>query len=415
MNIRDLIRKLKNRKLTRQQLLCLGAGLLLAVLSAFSIRSGSFLQDGSIRRGGYGAAAGTYELIAEDASGKSHKLNVRVSGRTYSEEEAQRRIAALMEELPACIAKDNEALSAVTGDLSFERSRPGFEGIRIEYYPQDPKLIGFDGKVQNRELSESTETELRLVIRAGEHEETFLLPVTVLPRPAGTDDLWTRLDEMIQKADSEQSEQDRLKLPQAVDGVPVRYRTAADLTPLKLLLLGVLAAVLIGLRPERDRRKALRERETQMLLDYSDIVSRLIVYTGAGLTIRNSFCLLKDDYDRALAKHSTGERHVFEEIRKLTADLDKGMPESRAYSAFAKRTGLKCYVRLCSVLEQNRRNGEQGLKAALELEMQEAFEQRKNTARRLGEEAGTRLTGPLMLSLITVMIIVVFPAVMKLG
>ena len=72
-------------------------------------------------------------------------------------------------------------------------------------------------------------------------------------------------------------------------------------------------------------------------------------------------------------------------------------------------------MRLCSVLEQNRRNGEQGLKAALELEMQEAFEQRKNTARRLGEEAGTRLTGPLMLSLITVMIIVVFPAVMKLG
>ena len=415
MNIRNTLRKLKSLRLTREQILCLAAGLVLAVISAAGIRSGSFLQNGSIRRSGYGSASNVYEVIAEDAGGERRRLSVRVSGREYSPEEADRRIAALMEELPALILAGNPSLSEVTADLKFVKSVPGYEGIRIEYYPLDSRLIGFDGKVQSRGLEEPVNTELRVVVQAGELSEQFLLPVTVRPGIPGTEDLWVRLGEEIEEADRSQAREEELRLPETVDGVGIRYRTAADLTPLKLFLLGAVAAVLLGLRPGRDRRKALKERETQMLLDYSDIVSRLIVYTGAGLTIRNSFLLLKEDYEKALAKHTVGERHVFEEIRKLAADLDKGMPESRAYTAFARRTGLKCYVRLCSVLEQNRRNGEQGLKAALELEMQEAFEQRKNTARRLGEEAGTRLTGPLMLSLVTVMIIVVFPAVMKLG
>ena len=52
---------------------------------------------------------------------------------------------------------------------------------------------------------------------------------------------------------------------------------------------------------------------------------------------------------------------------------------------------------------------------ALQIEMQEAFEQRKNTALRLGEEAGTKLIIPLMLSLIIVMVIVAVPAMLSLG
>ena len=48
------------------------------------------------------------------------------------------------------------------------------------------------------------------------------------------------------------------------------------------------------------------------------------------------------------------------------------------------------------------------------LEAADAFEQRKNTARRLGEEAGTKLMLPLMLSLMTVMMIVAIPAMMNL-
>ena len=60
-------------------------------------------------------------------------------------------------------------------------------------------------------------------------------------------------------------------------------------------------------------------------------------------------------------------------------------------------------------------NGARNLLAMLELEMEDAFEQRKTTARRLGEEAGTKLLLPLFIMLGIVMIIVIVPAMSALG
>mgnify|MGYP003379931437 FL=1 len=45
--------------------------------------------------------------------------------------------------------------------------------------------------------------------------------------------------------------------------------------------------------------------------------------------------------------------------------------------------------------------------------MAEAFEQRKHQARRLGEEAGTKLLLPLFLLLAVVMVMVALPALME--
>ena len=47
--------------------------------------------------------------------------------------------------------------------------------------------------------------------------------------------------------------------------------------------------------------------------------------------------------------------------------------------------------------------------------MVDALEQRKNLARRLGEEAGTRLLMPLFLMLGIVMVMIMVPAMMSMG
>lgn len=48
-------------------------------------------------------------------------------------------------------------------------------------------------------------------------------------------------------------------------------------------------------------------------------------------------------------------------------------------------------------------------------EMADALEQRKSLARRLGEEAGTKLLFPLLLLLGVVMVLVMIPAMMAMG
>ena len=50
----------------------------------------------------------------------------------------------------------------------------------------------------------------------------------------------------------------------------------------------------------------------------------------------------------------------------------------------------------------------------LRTEMTDAFEQRKHQARRLGEEAGTKLLLPLFILLSVVMVMIAVPALMEL-
>jgi len=62
------------------------------------------------------------------------------------------------------------------------------------------------------------------------------------------------------------------------------------------------------------------------------------------------------------------------------------------------------------MLSQNLRKGTKGLTELLAREGADAFEQRKNTAKKTGEEAGTKLMIPLFIMLIIVFAIVIVPA-----
>ena len=77
-------------------------------------------------------------------------------------------------------------------------------------------------------------------------------------------------------------------------------------------------------------------------------------------------------------------------------DVYKRQPEGRAYRLFGDRCGLRQYQKLAALLEQNMRTGTRGMRQLLEEEMALALEQRKDLAKRQGEEAGTKLLLPLL-------------------
>ena len=57
--------------------------------------------------------------------------------------------------------------------------------------------------------------------------------------------------------------------------------------------------------------------------------------------------------------------------------------------------------------------GSRGLKDIFEQEEQAALEERKNLAKKLGEEAGTKLLGPMIVLLLIVMFMILVPAFMS--
>ena len=69
--------------------------------------------------------------------------------------------------------------------------------------------------------------------------------------------------------------------------------------------------------------------------------------------------------------------------------------------------------KLASLLTQNLRKGSSELSELLSKEAELAMEQRKNLAKRLGEEAGTKLLLPMMLMLSIIMVLIIVPALVK--
>ena len=133
-------------------------------------------------------------------------------------------------------------------------------------------------------------------------------------------------------------------------------------------------------------------------MDYADLLSKLMVLTCAGLTIRNAWERMVKDYEWAVEQKKQKPRAAYEEMCQTYYQMQSGMAEGDAYREFGRRCKLQSYLKLSGLLE-----------------MADALEQRKNLARRLGEEAGTRLLMPLFLMLGIVMVMIMVPAMMTMG
>ncbi len=410
-------RFLKVKALSREQLLCMAATIVLVITSLMANSGTSGLLNGNtLKRNAPGEAEKSYELTVGGISDSSEKISVRVSEREYTKEEAESMFSALMEELSMHIIGKNESLDRIDADMVFPKSVEGFAGIRLSFYPSDPKLISYEGKVDNLELSAPVNTDIKVILKTGEYSEKYSVPITVYPSELDTTELISeKLKLMIERADKDQITENELSLPKEVAGHHISYAGKKDRGFLKILVGGVFATILLGLKPEQDRRKREKRIENELLLDYSEVVSKIMVYMGAGLAVRNAWIRIAKDYEKNLKSGHTDPRKVYEEMLITAGELERGVSETKAYADFLKKCPQQCYMKLISLLEQERKTGDSRIRDAMELEVRQALEQRKNVARRLGEEAGTKLMVPLVLSLITVLLIVAVPAMMTLA
>lgn len=302
------------------------------------------------------------------------------------------------------------------------------------YYRKYRHLMDSDGTLHNETLAPGTVVTgyLSLIMSTdivpenvdGEakylktqyHSAPYRIYVGIVPRELSRyESLMLQLQQAITAEDEGSLGENMLSLPTEIDGQRIYYSEHEDRSYLLLPLLGVVAAMAIYMRQGQAHRTEKKQREALLMLDYSELVSKLMVYIGAGLTVRNALETISQHFDALIARGIKEDRPLYQELRTMVIQFRRNMPESEIYLSFGRRVNLKPYTKLVSLIEQNRMNGARNLRAMLELEMEDAFEQRKTTARRLGEEAGTKLLLPLFIMLGIVMIIVIVPAMSALG
>ncbi|MBP3477442.1 MAG: type II secretion system F family protein [Lachnospiraceae bacterium] len=381
-------------------LLCLGAWI--------SAHSHPLLTDGNyIGRNSYGLGEVPVELSARIEGEEEEIFEYLVEERKYTEEEAEVLYEKATVILADIIRGNNESLEDVRQDLDLVTSLEGYP-FEIAWESSSYALINTDGAVNNKELAEGDIVTLTAHFSYEQWSWDYQLYVKVNPVIYTDRELLRQQVEELMHVQAEKTKHgENMVLPENVGEKPIVWQEIiADSSGYFLLLIVLTAGVMYWGR-DKDLDQKLERRKKELLLDYPEIVNKLALYMGAGMTIRNAFFKMGEDYKK---QSNRRKRYVYEEIIMICYELQSGRSETEAYDHFGKRCQVQSYMKLSALLSQNIRKGSNDLLQMLRQEADNAFAERKGLAKKLGEEAGTKLLLPMMMMLCIVMVIIMIPA-----
>lgn len=167
-----------------------------------------------------------------------------------------------------------------------------------------------------------------------------------------------------------------------------------------LLLFGVLI-----ISDDLKLNNKVKKRRLEIQLEFPNFVNKLTLLINAGMTMSKAWEKISADCNK------TG--YFYSEVEKTILEIKSGKSEAETFSQFAKRVKTPEISRLMSTIIQNTKRGGNDLVLSLRLLSNECWEMRKNTIKRLGEEASTKLLFPMMIMFFAIIIIVITPAIIS--
>lgn len=365
-----------------------------------------------LERNPYGGGSRTERLIAETENKEKTEIDVEVKEQLYTTEETKALFDKCIRQLDRLILGENKSLDYVTSDMKLVTQIPEVP-VEVEWELSRYDVMNIYGEIQEDVLKEEgIQITLKAVLTYMEDrtmQAQYECMANIYPAAKTKEETQgIKIKEAIQKEQEKSKTEKRLKLPATVDGENVSYYRQMEDRGLIVIGMIVLSAILFYALDKEKQKEKMQEKEKQMLLDYPEAVNKLTLFLGAGMTVKKAWRKMVSDYEEQ--KDLWGERYVYEEMKTTCFEMDSGITEAECYERFGRRCKLQEYVKLGALLSQNLRRGTRGLSQLLKIESVQAFEERKARAKRIGEEAGTKLLGPLFLMLAVVLFIVIVPA-----
>ena len=346
-------------------------------------------------------------------SGADRKIEIPVSGKKYDSEEIKKIFTDAGQELEKLILGKNKSLDDVRYDLNLAAEVPG-TGIQVAWETDNYEVVDMQGHLGKEVLSDSgIQVRLTAKLSYGEEQAVHEFYVCVFPPMLSEDEqLMEDLREEISLSDEKTKTEDYLILPDSVDGKPIRWKYGTQTRAFAILILGLGGSCMLVVSASQRKKEEEKKVMQQMKIDYPQIINKFNLYIRAGMTIRRAWFCIAQAYEQkhGIQERGTQRRKAYEEMVSTMNQIRGGIPEGEAYENYGTRCNVSIYRKFGTLLSQNLRKGSKGLTELLGREAEEAFEERKNLAKKLGEEAGTKLVIPLFLMLIIVFAIVIVPA-----
>lgn len=365
-------------------------------------------NSGSVVRGSYREAAKELEVEAAiETAEMEQTFHIRVGAQRLTDEQAKELYTFFREDLLKVIAGKNTSLQEVTEDLNLVEYLDEYP-FSVEWKSERPELVSSIGSVT--EVEKNSEVTLSAVVSYESMEWQEEISVRLVPPALSPEELLYReLEELLALSEQEDREKEVWTLPGSWNGQQIVWTQIVEDNSMLLFGAAFVVAVLIYYLADKDLHDKLESRKQRMKRDYPDLVQKLVLYLGAGMTVRGAFTKIAGEYEQRREKGKK-ESFVHEEMLYTCRELQAGISEGAAYEHFGRRTGLQEYIRLSTLLQQNLKKGNNTLLARLREEADKSSLERIQSSRKLGEEAVTKLLVPMVMMLLVVMVMIMLPA-----
>ena len=370
-------------------------------------------EEGYLTGGNHLRRPETEENISLVVSGETETgswektMNFNLDDRQFTDEERAVLKEKVGNEAMDRLSGENTSLDHVSEKLVFIDGVVG-TGVELTWTKEDRYIRDNGTLIFSQIPAEGADTDIMLEAEWKNFKESYhfsvhldppeLSPVLVSEKRAKTE---------IRRSIRQQATSEEVNLPETYGYSEEEHEK--NYLPV-FLILGILVMCPFVWREQQKRGVA--NREEQMLIDHPGFINKVMLLLGAGLTLRFTIERIAGEYERELADGGE-KRYVYEELCVTMQELRDGVSEVQAIESFGKRCRCMPYMRFASVITQNIRKGAEGILAILEKEASDSLIERKQSALRRGEIAGTKLLFPMIVMLGLVMGIIMVPAFMS--
>lgn len=217
-----------------------------------------------------------------------------------------------------------------------------------------------------------------------------------------------QLSDMIYEAETSKGR--KVMLPAALgDGTSLEWsrNTAGD--PMPILVAALMAVIMLYWNSRRRDRAAVLNREDSVRRALPSFNGQLLMLVRSGLIFNDAFIRIADGYEK---RGTDGDyfRESIVEIRKRSAETGRSLVLS--LNDFAARAGVREFSRMAGIITDNQVRGTD-FAGKLESESEILWNRRKKMAEEKGRLAETRLTVPLAVLLVVLILITAAPAILQ--
>ena len=350
-------------------------------------------------------SSSTYSFVAKNKK-ETKDISIEVAGKRRTKKETYRAIDKGKKLLVKKMLANNKSVNKVNSPVDFVNSI-GKEDIKVSWGIENSDLIGYDGEIGKNVPRKGSLVKLTAIMELDKITENYQFYVKVFPEKKNSN-----LQRYLQKHVDEKSITEReVSLPKKIGGKAYQYFVKNTNYSIWIFPLALVIAIVLFVIKDKDLDKEVEERQKQMLRDYPNIVSKLLIYFGAGLSIKSALERIVYEYN----KQKNEIHYAYEEMEIAITKMKSGVSEATAIAEYGDRCGIHCYIKFANIIEQNLRRGSKDMVYALKSEVNSAVNARKNSILKEGSEISTKLLGPMVVMLIISIAIIMVPAFLSIN